>query len=78
LLKCAASHDVQFLHASVGADNQAMQALALRCGFSVRPDRDDAGLVRVQVAVPAGIQALVPPEHGRPNWLRRLLRRQTH
>lgn len=78
LLKCAASQDVQWLHASVSDDNLAMQALALRCGFSVKPDRDDSALVRVQVAVPVGIQALVLPAHGRPNWLRRLLRRQTH
>ena len=78
LLKCAASQNLQWLHASVGADNQAMRALALHCGFGVKPDREDAALLRVKVAVPAGIRALVPPEHGRPHWLRRLLRQQTH
>jgi acetyltransferase len=78
LLSCAASQQLRTLNACVGADNQPMQALALRCGFAVQRDRDDETLVRVEVAVPAGIQALTPPEQGRTSWLRRLLRRQAH
>lgn len=82
LLSCAASQQLRTLYACVRRDNQPMQALALRCGFAVHPDSRnlpvDEDLVRVEVSVPAGIQALTLPEHGRPNWLRRLLRRQTH
>jgi acetyltransferase len=45
---------IRWLHGSVLADNVPMLALMHRCGFSIGPDRDEEGLVQVELNLTAG------------------------
>ncbi len=44
---------IRWLHGSVLVDNEPMLALMDRCGFSVRPDRDEEELVQVEINLTA-------------------------
>ncbi|GAA5182174.1 hypothetical protein GCM10025771_30810 [Niveibacterium umoris] len=66
LIHAARHIGVQRLHGELMADNRAMLALLLRCGFTVRPHPIDACLVRVE-------RDLTPPSSSF-----RFARRHTH